>query len=140
MSNASGPPESHTPWVHDVRATELEIESTPLRALALEIGNWRRSKQFFTPDASMMEEPCPAVLTNADAMLGKLMLVVTEVAEAAEACRKGDYPNFCEEIADTFIRLFDIVDSSHIDLDYHVISKMVKNHQRAIKHGKKTVL
>ena len=118
---------------------DIHIE-TPLRKLAREIGDWRRSKMFFTPDASYMEDECPARLTNADAMLGKLMLVVTEVAEAAEACRKGDYANFCEEIADTFIRLFDIVDSSKIDLDYHVISKMVKNHAREIKHGQRTVL
>jgi NTP pyrophosphatase (non-canonical NTP hydrolase) len=120
--------------------TDFHAVAVGLNTIAHDIGLWRRSKQFFTPDARRFEYEAKATLTEADAMLGKLMLVVSECAEAAEACRKGDFPNFCEEIADTFIRLFDIVEASGIDLATVLTAKMEKNWDRPIKHGKKTVL
>ena len=40
----------------------------------------------------------------------KLMLIVTELAEACEADRHGDRGEFEVEIADTFIRLADLLD------------------------------
>lgn len=75
-------------------------------------------------------------LENRDMMLGKLMLVVTEVAEAAEAVRHKDQPNFEEELADTFIRLMDITAACNINIEEVIIRKMSINHQRPIKHGK----
>ena len=71
-----------------------------------------------------------------DMMLGKLMLVSTEVAEAAEAVRHGDNKNFNEEIADAFIRLMDITAAMGIDIETEIFQKMEKNWQRPIKHGK----
>jgi len=75
-----------------------------------------------------------------EAMIGKLMLVVTEVAEAAEAVRHEDWDNFVEEIADTFIRLLDITGSQGIDIKLEIDKKMRINEGREIRHGKKTRL
>jgi NTP pyrophosphatase (non-canonical NTP hydrolase) len=119
---------------------ERRSESIRIHEQTVEIGEWRRSKEFFTPDAAAFEEPAPLPLTNADAMLGKLMLVVTELAEAAEACRKGDYQNFCEEVGDAVIRLMDICDAGQIDLAGEIRDKMRVNWTRPIKHGKKNNL
>lgn len=110
-----------------------------LDAYAREIGEWRRSKEFFTPDARRFEEKIEG-LTHADAMLGKLMLVVSELAEAAEECRTGNYELFCTEIVDAFIRLEDIIDASGIPQRAVYEAKMDKNRERPIRHGKKTLL
>lgn len=79
-------------------------------------------------------------LRNSTAMVGKLMLVVTELAEAVEAVDKDDRENFREEIADALIRLLDIADSSGMDVDAEIEKKMEANWKRPIKHGKKTNL
>lgn len=71
-----------------------------------------------------------------DSMLGKLMLVVTEVAEAAEAVRHKNFENFSEELADVCIRIFDIAGSCHIDLEHAVTMKMKVNEARPRLHGK----
>ena len=106
----------------------------------VDIGEWRRSKEFFTPDARAFQETAPAVLTNADAMLGKLMHVVCEIAEAAEECRTGDYEKFSVEMADAVIRIFDICDASGINISRRIMDKMDINRKRPIRHGKITVL
>lgn len=64
------------------------------------------------------------------------MLVVTELAEAAEAVRHSDQKNFEEEIADTFIRLLDICGTCKIDIDKAIADKMEYNEGRPIRHGK----
>lgn len=94
-----------------------------------------------------------------------LMLVVSELAEALEADRKSKYSNipcfeavedrwdrpacdafsfesnvkdtFEDEIADTFIRLFDLVGAYNIDIDKHIELKMKYNQTREKMHGKK---
>ncbi len=65
-----------------------------------------------------------------------LMLVVSELAEALEADRKGDRANFREEIADTFIRLFDLCGGLGIDIESEIEKKRVKNQARPYLHGK----
>jgi NTP pyrophosphatase (non-canonical NTP hydrolase) len=67
----------------------------------------------------------------------KLMLCVTELAEAMEAYRHEDIKNFKEEIADTFIRLCDICGSVNINIEREISSKMAFNKKRPFKHGKK---
>jgi NTP pyrophosphatase (non-canonical NTP hydrolase) len=67
----------------------------------------------------------------------KLMLIVTEVAEACEADRHGNKENFDEEIADTFIRLFDLCGYLNIDIEKELIVKMKFNEGRPRLHGKK---
>ncbi len=74
--------------------------------------------------------------TSWENMQEKLMLVVTEVAEASEARRKDDWDNFCEELADTFIRLMDITASLEIDIEHHIKAKMKANENRPHMHGK----
>jgi NTP pyrophosphatase (non-canonical NTP hydrolase) len=65
-----------------------------------------------------------------------LMLVVTELAEAMEAHRKQDPENFKEELADTFIRLFDLCGGMGIDIEAEILRKCEKNKLRPYKHGK----
>jgi len=92
----------------------------------------------------------------------KLMLIVTEVAEALEAVRRKEQPyanpdtveylkkagfdkvlfeaniknSFEDEIADTMIRLFDLAGYYNIDLDFHIPMKLKYNQTRGKKHGK----
>ena len=93
-----------------------------MNQLAEEIAAWRKKKGFKTSWKNMPE---------------KLMLVVTELAEAMEAIRKDDGQNFNEEIADTFIRLLDICGSVGIDIEDEIKSKMAVNEKRPHKHNKK---
>ena len=65
-----------------------------------------------------------------------LMLVVTELAEAMESYRLQDDANFKEEIADTFIRLFDLCGGLDLDITDEIIKKTEKNKKRPYKHGK----
>lgn len=104
-----------------------------------EIKKWRIVKGFYTPEG-IQSDVFITRASNADMMLGKLMLVVSEIGEAAEAIRVGNFDNFGEELADTIIRLLDIARSSGIDIDYEVRKKMDTNERRPIKHGKLTSL
>lgn len=107
--------------------------SKELNELGNQIRDWRRSKGFVTPgDLNSVEQR--------DAMLGKLMLVVTEVSEAAEAVRHNDMENFKEELADTIIRLLDISRTVGINIEMAVHKKMDVNAGRPIRHGKETSL
>lgn len=65
-----------------------------------------------------------------------LMLVVTELAEAMEAHRIKDDDNFKEELADVFIRLFDLCGGLGIDIESSIDNKCQKNKTRPYKHGK----
>ncbi len=65
-----------------------------------------------------------------------LMLIVTELAEAMEAHRVQDEENFKEELADTFIRLFDLCGGLKIDIQTEIEKKAEKNKERPYKHGK----
>ena len=89
-----------------------------------------------------------------------LMLIVSEIAEAMEADRKDkravevsnfDFSEksdielfernikntFEDEIADTFIRLLDLVGHMDINIDWHIQQKLAYNKTRPHKHGKK---
>lgn len=115
-------------------------ESIRINEQTADIVEWREAKEFFTPDARYFQEPAPIPLTVGDAMLGKLMLVVCELAEAAEEVRAGEYEKFGVECADTVIRLMDICGTGGIDLAALIQAKMEKNWLRPVKHGKKTNL
>lgn len=82
---------------------------------------WRERKGFVTSWQNMLE---------------KLMLVVSELGEAAEAYRHNDRANFKEEIADTFIRLLDITGTLDMDIEKAIIEKMGYNETRPLQHGK----
>jgi NTP pyrophosphatase (non-canonical NTP hydrolase) len=90
------------------------------------IAVWREEKGFDTP--SRFDE---TTLINE-----KLMIVVTELAEACEAVRHQNISNFKEEIADAFIRLMDLVGTMEIDIADEIYKKMIINESRPHKHGK----
>ena len=92
-----------------------------LNAMASDIAAWREEKGFITGKPNMME---------------KLMLVVTEVAEAAEDVRHDNWEHFEEEIADTMIRLLDITGTLGIDIETAIAKKMTVNRGRPWRHGK----
>lgn len=94
--------------------------------LCFAIATWREEKGFFTP----------SLFTDTVHINEKLMLVVTEVAEACEAVRHQNYENFKEEIADTFIRLMDLCGTMGFDIEKEIIEKMKINENRPQKHGK----
>lgn len=71
-----------------------------------------------------------------NAIATKLMLIVSELAEALEALRHGDEDNFAEELADVAIRLGDLCGGLEIDLEAEIEKKMAKNKSREYKHGK----
>jgi len=77
-------------------------------------------------------------LTNEEnnAIGNRLMLIVSELAEAQEALRKDDRENFKEELADVAIRLGDLCGGLDIDLEAEIIKKMEKNKSRPRLHGK----
>ncbi len=70
-------------------------------------------------------------------ILSWLMLITTEIAEAAEAARTGDLENFGEECADVLIRLADVCQALGIDLEAAVAKKMARNAERPPMHGGK---
>lgn len=68
-----------------------------------------------------------------------MALVHTEVAEATEAIRNVDGPNFAEELADVIIRVASIAHGLGINLEDQVAMKMDKNRGRGYRHGGKAV-
>ncbi|MDF2789241.1 MAG: hypothetical protein K0S80_2339 [Neobacillus sp.] len=66
-----------------------------------------------------------------------LALIHSEVSEALEADRKGDFNNFEEELADICIRVFDLCGSKNINLEKIIREKMERNKYRSYKHGGK---
>lgn len=103
-----------------------------LRELSTEIYKTARSKGFheFMP---LFGQPGQ----DTRHILSWLMLIVTEVAEAAEAVRIGDIDNFGEEMADVIIRTLDTCHALGVDLDSAVLAKMEKNKLRPVMHGGK---
>jgi NTP pyrophosphatase (non-canonical NTP hydrolase) len=74
----------------------------------------------------------------------KLMLMVTEIAEAHEAIRKNldksehipEYTALEEEIADTVIRILDFSGYNKLRLGDAIKAKLIFNQSRPHKHGK----
>lgn len=87
----------------------------------------------------------------------KLLLIVTELAEAFEELRTGHLTNeiyfsesketpdlmkpegFPIELADAVIRIFDLAQFLNIDLETYIDMKMEYNSARPHRHGGKTV-
>jgi NTP pyrophosphatase (non-canonical NTP hydrolase) len=123
-------------FIHDHLASlYTTIMGNGIWRLESRIVEYRERKQFKTNWSNVPE---------------KLMLVVTELAEAMEAYRhmKRDaddvpvrvddkwYENFAEELADAIIRLLDLTGSLCIDIESRIAEKMATNEMRPIKHGK----
>ncbi len=70
-----------------------------------------------------------------------MMLIVSELGEAVEAHRLGNFgvakkDTFEDELADTAIRLFDMCGGLGIDLEKQIKWKTAFNRTRERKHGK----
>jgi len=126
-------------------AYKVASEGGRLDRLTALIGEWRRGKGFLSSWLNVPE---------------KLMLTVSELAEAMEAYRHlppdilkwldagdsqsppepGEWTqweqNFEEELADAFIRLADLAEACHINLGEAVCYKMGFNELREHRHGK----
>lgn len=76
-----------------------------------------------------------------DKINSKLMLVVTELAEATEAIRHDNLENFVEELADAIIRILDITEGLDMTdaLETWLVSKLDKNKRRGPRHGGKRI-
>lgn len=77
---------------------------------------------------------------NVNVGLMKLMLITTEVAEAAEVLRDDNDHNWEEhleeELADIIIRVLDLAEAYQLNIDNGVRQKMHKNQARPMMHGK----
>ena len=83
---------------------------------------------------------------SVDQVLSKLMLITTEVAEAAEDVRTGAMRTVMSdsgkpeglpsELADIVIRVMDVCGGLGIDLDEEIRIKMSHNRRRPALHGK----
>lgn len=75
--------------------------------------------------------------------MAKIALMHTELSEATEAVRDGNYhgeAGVTEELADTVIRIADYCGKRGLDLDYWIKRKMLKNEGRPHGHGRKVAL
>jgi NTP pyrophosphatase (non-canonical NTP hydrolase) len=83
-----------------------------------------------------------------DEVLAKLMLVVTEIAEAVEEARRvpverlaesrienGKPEGFAVELGDAVIRILDLAGRLEIDLETEMVRKHSYNETRAHRHG-----
>lgn len=104
--------------IHIVREALL---CQDLTRLAKAFTNWREAQGF-----SMSWDLIPE----------KLMLIVTEAAEAMEAYRSDDRANFGEELADIIIRTLDLCGGLGVDIQGAVMQKMEVNFTRPKKHGR----
>jgi len=85
--------------------------------------------------------------SSVDKKLSKQMLIVSEVAEMTEACRKPMKPSekipefTCEEeeLADVVIRSMDYAEKEDLRLAEAVVAKLKYNSTRSHKHGGKLV-
>lgn len=106
-----------------------------LDILARGINEWAERKGFWT-----FTDPVP--LESSLIKSTKLMLVVTELAEAVEGLRKPipstipPYTNEEEEIADAIIRLLDYAGQYNLRIGEAVIEKIALNEGRPHRHDK----
>lgn len=75
-------------------------------------------------------------LPPGNALLAKLVLIVSEVGEAIKAVINDDRENLGEELADIIIRDLDIGGSLKFDMDAVVAKKSAVNEGRPERHGR----
>lgn len=134
------------------------------RRLAAELRRWARTTDAAEATIAEYQEAAHAnarakgwwdketagghvVVRSVDRVLALLMLVTTEVAEAAEDVRTGHMlttfePNgkpvgFPSELADIVIRCLDLAGAMGIDLQHEIALKMQHNATRPARHGGK---
>ena len=99
--------------------SEPTVERVALSNLAYRITQWREGKGFYTPSSISVHQGAKP-LSHADAMLGKLALVHSELDEAYQAYCQHDLDGpdgVVKELADTAIRVLDIAGACSLDLE-----------------------
>jgi hypothetical protein len=66
----------------------------------------------------------------------KLMLSVSELSEALEALRDENPVDFNEEVIDSLIRNFDLLQHVGAETTSILANKITKNSERPYKHGR----
>jgi len=97
------------------------------------IHSWAHRKGFYAG----RHRPDRACEHRSGSRAAAVMLIVTELAEAVEADRRGDDDNFDEELADATIRILDLCGAEGIDLEAAITDKMIINECRQRRHGKR---
>lgn len=111
-------------------ARELELVADTLRDL-----------KHISPERHERFHEIASVLRNNVAGT-KLMLIVSELAEAMESLRDtgvdniANGGNFGEELADAEIRIKDLSHLLSLDLGSEEVAKVAKNEDRPYKHGR----
>ena len=67
----------------------------------------------------------------------KLALLHSEISEGLEAYRADNKPEFFKEMADTFIRILDIMGGFDVNFAQVILDKMAYNATRSERHGGK---
>lgn len=101
-------------------------------SLAVEKGFYDKQQRLME---SLAAEPVNRDHANRIWIMSRLMLIVTEVAEAAETVRKDCAMLPCE-LADIYLRLADLAYACGIDLPAEVKKKHALNQVRKHMHGK----
>lgn len=104
-----------------------EVVPPTIHELSRRVRAVSRASGFSTPESVSETQAC----------LAKLMLVCTEVAEAAEAVRDADLGHLGEELADVVIRVMDLAAGLRIDLEWEVSNKIAANSLRPHMHGRR---
>jgi len=136
-------------------ATPLTIDAMTRESFrtAVEKGWWGEHPANLAEDRSVSLARIASGIAEADHKIGeKLMLIVTEVAEAMEEYRNGvdlteilmdadgkpgKPGGFPSELADVLIRIGDLCGALGIDLEEAVRLKLVYNKGRSYRHGGK---
>lgn len=114
-------------WKHEIATLKDELEKWKLK--------WSLNDKSKEIMQNRIEH---GFVTTKEIMLEKLMLVVTECAEAAEDVRHEEWEHFGEELTDIMIRVMDIGATLDIDLENEIDKKHEINKGRPYLHGKKT--
>lgn len=105
--------------------------ATPLMTALAKLCYMRSQAKGFTNATALSAD-------QLDLFLAKLMLVVSECGEVAEAARKPAlYDSVPEEFADIIIRVLDMTGALGIDIGLAVAEKLATNANRPRLHGKR---
>lgn len=69
-------------------------------------------------------------INDIEYVITKLALIHSEVSEAVEAVLNEDEFNFADELADVFIRTFDLADILNIEIDKAILDKIKYSYSR----------